>query len=113
MFGIAVHTEFDAKRVEKAVKDASFKSLGHAAASIRLTARRSIRRRKKPSSPGAPPHTREGRLKKAIVYAVERREERAVIGPSYRVVGPVGMAHEFGGKFRGQVYPRRHRLDLP
>ena len=107
MIGMKIRTEDRMERVKKKAKDASFKNLGHAAASIRLTARRSIRKRATESPPGTPPHTRKGQLKRAISYAVEKREERAVIGPEHAVVGPSAMAHEFGGRFRGDRYDKR------
>jgi hypothetical protein len=107
MIGARARTRFDAGKVRSRVKKANIESLGHAGATIRLTARRSIRKRKGPSAPGTPPHTRQGQLRRAIVYAVEKREERVVIGPEYAVVGPAGMPHEFGGRFRGQRYRRR------
>ena len=107
MLGVSATTTFDAGRVEKAVKAASFGNLGHAGGAIRLAARRSIKKRKKASPPGEPPHTRRGQLRGAIVYAVEKDEQCVVIGPQYQSVGDVGMAHEFGGRFRGQTYPKR------
>lgn len=107
MIGVKVRIQDRMERVKRKAKDASFKSLGHAGAAIRLTARRSIRKRKAASEPGQPPHTRKGQLKRAIVYAVERSEERVVIGPEHAVVGPSAMAHEFGGRFRGDRFDRR------
>ena len=107
MIGVTARTTFDADKVVRKAKKANIESLGHAGAAIRLTARRSIRKRKGPSAPGTPPHTRKGQIKRAIVYAVEKREERVVIGPEYAVVGPAGMPHEFGGRLRGQRYAKR------
>jgi hypothetical protein len=85
---------------------ASFESLGHAGAAIRLTARRSIRVSKRYAPPGSPPHTRHGQLRRAIVYAREGND-RVLIGPGFAHVGPSAMAHEFGGRFRGHRYPKR------
>jgi len=107
MIGVKAKARFDAGKVVKRVKKANIESLGHAGAVVRLTARRSIRKRKGPSAPGTPPHTRHGQLRRAVVYAVEKREERVVIGPEYATVGPVGMPHEFGGRFRGRRYRPR------
>lgn len=107
MIGMKVRTEDRTKRVKKKAKAASIKSLGHAGAAIRLTARRSIRKRQKPSSPGTPPHTRKGQLRRAVMYAVEKEQERVVIGPEHAVVGPSAMAHEFGGRFRSERFDRR------
>ena len=107
MIGLKARTEDRSKAVLAKAKEASIKNLGHAGAAIRLTARRSIRRGKKPSSPGTPPHTRRGLLKRALRYAVERDRERVVVGPAHGVVGPSAIAHEFGGRFRGDKYDRR------
>jgi len=107
MMGFSATTTFDAGKVEKAVRNASFRNLGHAGGAIRLTARRSIKKRRKASPPGQPPHTRRGQLRGAIVYAVEKDRQSVVVGPQHRDVGDVGLAHEFGGRFRGQTYPKR------
>ena len=124
MVGMTARTSFDRRRIQRASRDGSIKSLGHGAAAIRLVARRSIKRAPKargrdakgrfvseggtiPSAPGKPPHTRKGQIKRAIVYAVEKQEERAVIGPQYSVMGPSAMAHEHGGRFRGQKFRPR------
>ena len=107
MIGMNVRTRADFKKVVRRQRRANITSLAHAGASIRLTARRSILRRKGPSAPGTPPHTRRGQLRTAILYAVESRRQSVVIGPHYRKVGTTGMAHEFGGMYRGDRYPRR------
>jgi len=107
MISLQSKAAFNARKVRRRAKSANIRSLGHAGAAIRLAARRSIRKSSKASRPGSPPHTRKGRLRGAILYAVEREKDRVVIGPRYTVAGPSGMAHEFGGRFRRQVYPRR------
>lgn len=102
-----VRSRFDARKLREAAQRANFASLTHAAAAIRLTARRSIRRSKRQSSPGRPPHTRAGQLKRAILYAIERQKAKAIIGPSAQIVGTSGHAHEFGGRYRREVFPKR------
>lgn len=97
----------NARWITKAADKSTFKSLGHAGAAIRLTARRSIKRSAKASSPGSPAHTRKGQIKRAIRFKVEKGKQRVVIGPAHEVVGPAAKAHEHGGKFRGQRYPKR------
>tara|TARA_Y100000589_G_scaffold276414_1_gene270927 strand:+ start:156 stop:554 length:399 start_codon:yes stop_codon:yes gene_type:complete len=94
------------KLLRQKMAQASFQSLGHAGAAIRLTARRSIRVSKRYALPGSPPHTRHGQLRRAIVYAREGND-RVLIGPGFAHVGPSAMAHEFGGRFRGHRYPKR------
>ncbi|MGE3803916.1 MAG: hypothetical protein AB7K24_04485 [Gemmataceae bacterium] len=107
MIGFNVRTQIDSRKVLAKARRANIENLGHAGAAIRLAARRSIRRAKRASAPGRPPHTRKGRLKQAILYAVEKHEQRVVIGPSVDIVGTAGQAHEFGGHYRNEDYPRR------
>ncbi len=107
MSGMRVKTQLDAKKVMAAARKSSITSLGHAGAAIRLAARRSIRKSEKPSSPGSPPHTRKGRLRNAIKYAVEATLQSVLIGPDVVVAGTSGKAHEFGGHYRREQYPRR------
>jgi phage gpG-like protein len=96
-----------AKAVRRRAKAGAITGLGHAAAAIRLTARRSIRKRATPSQEGQPPHTKAGQLRGAIVYAVEKQHARAVIGPSYERMADAAGAHEHGGRFRGDDFPAR------
>ena len=107
MTGVKVRTRFDGRKVVKAARAGSVKSLGHAGGMIRLTAKRSIKRSPKESPAGTPPHTRKGQLKRALRYAVEKEKQDVVIGPEAEVVGTSGKAHEFGGRFRGGRYPKR------
>ena len=100
------HDGLNRKLIRQKMNQASFQSLGHAGAAIRLTARRSIRRSKRYAPPGSPPHTRHGQLRRAIVYAREG-SDRVLIGPGFAHVGPSAMAHEFGGRFRGGNYRKR------
>jgi len=72
-----------------------------------LQARHSIRKSNKPSTKGTPPHTRKGRLRNAIKYAVTEGKQSVVIGPDYDVAADSGSAHEFGGRFRRENYDRR------
>jgi len=104
---VKVKTRMDVKTVLRKARRANIESLGHAGAAIRLTARRSIRRRKGPSAPGTPPHTHTGALRGAILYAVEKNREQVVIGPAFAGVGTSAMAHEFGGRYRKARYHQR------
>jgi len=107
MINMHARVRFHLPRIRKAVKRANVRGLGHAGAGIRLRARRSIKRKGTPSQPGRPPHTRKGQLRQSILYAVERREGRVVIGPSYERVGTSAMAHEFGGRYRRERFKKR------
>lgn len=105
MIGLTAKAVFHGKAIVKKVGEATVKSLGHAGALVRLIAKRSIKRSPAKSAEGAPPHTRKGLLKSAIIYAQEKG--RVIIGPSARIAGPAGKPHEFGGRFRQEKYPKR------
>ena len=108
-----VRTVFDTKLLERKVQDASFRSLGHASGAIRLTARRSIRRSKKPSKPGQPPHTPTGALKRVLRYAVDKQKTEAAIGPINEYARTIWNLHEFGGVTRKRLRllkPHRFRV---
>ncbi len=107
MIAMRAQTKFDKQKVLVKAKQANITSLGHAGAALRLTARRSIRTRKKTSLPGTPPHTRRGQLKRAIAYAVDKQRGVVAIGPERDGVGTSGSAHEFGGRYRRERYPKR------
>ena len=107
MMTMTARTRDNTKKVQTAVKKKSFRNLGHAGAIIRWTAYRSIRRDDAPSLPGQPPHTRKGQLQHAILYGVEEQRGIVVIGPSHLFVGRSGAAHEHGGQYMRQRYPRR------
>lgn len=104
-------TQFDPRKLKQAVERANFQGLGHAGAAIRLQARHSIRKSRQKSAPGTPPHTRKGRLRGAIKYAVTSGGggggQSVVIGPDYQVAADSGAAHEFGGRFRQENYVKR------
>lgn len=107
MIGMTSRTRDNTKKVLTKAKKGSIKSLGHAGATIRLTARRSIRRRKKASPEGRPPSTRAGQLRGAIMYSVEKHKDLVVIGPEHAKVGRSASAHEHGGRYKRQRYPKR------
>lgn len=93
--------------VQKAMKDASFKNIGHAAASLRKRAIESIKESPFPSRPGRPPRTRQGALRRALVYAVDPSGESAIIGARYSRFSTAAKYHEFGGKRKASTFPPR------
>jgi len=102
-----IRTRSDIPKVLRKVRRANIENLGHAGASVRLTAKRSIRKSANPAEPGRPPKTRRGQLRSAIRFAVESNRQRVLIGPDHRFVGQSARAHEFGGRYRKQRYPKR------
>ncbi len=106
------------QRVTDAADRATFRNLGHAAATIRKTAQASIEQAEGPSPVGSPPHThtggvtkkgrpRKGELQRAITYDVDQAAQDAVIGPRESVVGLSAYAHELGAEHMGQDFPER------
>ena len=105
MFSVSATITDETKKVAAAADRSTFRNLGHAAASIRKTAIAEIEKAPGPSDPGAPPHTRKGLLRRAIVYSVDG--DTAVIGPRESIVGTSAEAMEFGGEYKGGTYPER------
>ena len=106
MIGMKATTVDETAKVVQAVDKASYRNLGHAAASIRKDAVESIKRGPGPSAEGSPPHTRRGQIRRAIRFAVEDKYT-AVVGPRQSVVGQSAEPHEHGGPYKGQIYPAR------
>lgn len=102
-----VTIDYRPETVNRAVDKGMYRSLSHAAASIRRTAIQSIVRRKDASEPGTPPHTHTGLLRRAILYFVDRGRQWAIIGPAASVVGEAGEAHEYGGQYKKERFKKR------
>ena len=108
--GIAVEvkTETRPSKVEKAAQKAAFTNFGHAAASIRKAAAKSIksRKNKKTASPeGTAPFTHGGFIRRALRFDVN--QTGAVIGFQRSVIGLVAATHEHGLTEEGRDYPER------
>jgi len=73
---------FDTRKVRRAVDASARRVLSKFGAFVRRTARSSIRKRKKPSSPGSPPSSHVGLLKKFIFFGYEPPRRSVVIGPA-------------------------------
>lgn len=93
--------------IEIAEERARIGNFRHAAGAIRKDAIASIIPDPlgKSSPAGHPVATRRGQAKRAIVYAADKYG--AVIGPTANLVGTSMSAHEFGGSYKGQRYPKR------
>lgn len=101
--GATIQSQQDS--VLNAVKSRSRDAMAHLAAKVRLAAQSSITTSEEPSPPGSPPHTRQGQLRRAIVFDVG--ESDAIVGPRASIVGPIGELMEFGGEFFGRDYEDR------
>ncbi len=99
--------EFNERRVLVAVRDANNTALRRAGAYIRKSARNRVTQSSKSSAPGTPPNTRQGLLKRSLLFGVEKKKESVIIGPAEKFIGTAMVAHEFGGRYRKRRYPRR------
>ena len=99
--------EFDADGLVARAAKASVDVLRRMGAYIRRVAQSKLRQSRNPSQPGEPPHTRRGALKRGILFGVDRRTGSVVVGPSIRFVGTSMQAHEFGGGYKRERYPKR------
>lgn len=95
------------KRIMRAIERANQGWLNSVGYLVAMTAKKSIKSSRRTSRPGSPPTTKRGALRRAIRYRVTSDREAVLIGPTYSKVGEVGAAHEYGGKYKGQIYPER------
>lgn len=98
--------EFDEEGLVARIAKASREFLKRAGAYVRTVARRKVATSPKPSLPGQPPHSRRGLLKRAILFGLAG-EKSVFVGPGFNFVGESASAHEFGGKYRRERYPKR------
>lgn len=119
--GLAFSFRGNQSALKKAVALGMFKSLTHAAAVIRLTAKRSVRGRSRnrpdgtkarrvnysASPPGQPVRSPTGLLRHSLRFVVDKEAGTAVIGTDASFIDQIGNVHEFGGTFRGANYPAR------
>lgn len=73
---------FDREVIAKAMDAATKKALSKFGAFVRTRARTSIRKRKKASSPGSPPNSHVGLLKKFLFFSWDASTRTVVIGPA-------------------------------
>ena len=96
---------FDRKKVERSADRATLRVLSRFGAYVRKTARESIRKRKRASSPGEPPSSHTGLLKRFIFFVFDRAKRSVIIGPT-RLAAKVGQAPEaleYGGRSKAAV----------
>lgn len=108
--GFDVRIEFDEDGLLGSMKYANRKAMRSVGAYVRKVAVNSVHKSKKSSSPGTPPNTRRGLLRRSILYGVENDARSVVIGPAKSFVGLSMTAHEFGGRYRGRTYPKRRLM---
>lgn len=110
MIGFRVFYDREVERIVRRKMDkGAFRSMSNAAAAIRQTARRFIRRGKKAARPGEPIRTRRGKAKRAdaILYHTDRVRKTSLIGFTYSAMRESMSPHEHGGAYLGAVFPQR------
>ena len=106
---------FDKKAVRDKVDVGTRRVLSKFGAFVRRTARSSIRKRKKPSSPGSPPSSHTGLLKRFIWFGYEPARRSVVIGPARLTQKGRGEAPsllEYGGTTRLEHRGKRKRAKV-
>ena len=90
---------FDSAAVKRDTDKTTRRALSRFGAFVRTKARQSIRKREASSSPGSPPSSHTGLLKKFIYFAYEPGSQNVVIGPVRfsSKVGDAPEALEYGG----------------
>jgi len=102
---------FDSQAVLEKVDAATRKVLSKFGAFVRTTARHSIRKRKKISSPGSPPSSHVGTLKRLIFFGYDLSARSVVIGPApLRSTIEAPPLLEYGGTASRQDAKGRHVL---
>ena len=106
---------FDKKAVRDKVDAGTRRVLSKFGAFVRRTARSSIRKRKKASSPGSPPSSHIGLLKKFIFFGYEPAKRSVVIGPvrlSQKGRGEAPHLLEYGGSTKVEHRGKRKRAKV-
>lgn len=105
------HTNFNAVKI--AMEKGNEAALRSSGAYLRKVARNSIKISEQSSAPGQIPHSRRGRLKNAILFAVSPGKTSVIIGPTAASVGKTGYYHEFGGVQIKKSKRRQYRVGKP
>ena len=98
--------EFDEDGLVARIAHATKSILRRAGAYVRRVAQRKVTLSPKAALPGQPPHSRKGLLKRAILFGSDG-DKTVLVGPSFNFVGESAAAHEFGGRYRRERYPKR------
>ncbi|MCA9304894.1 MAG: hypothetical protein KDA16_00045 [Phycisphaerales bacterium] len=92
---------FDRAKVKRELEAGKRRALSRAGAFVRTSAKSSIKSRKNKalySSPGDPPFSKDGRLKKFILFGYDKSSDSVVIGPVGFPKSRVPSLLEFGGR---------------
>ncbi len=111
MFGVQVKLTTTPKRVDKAVDKGAYDSFFHAAASIRKSARKSIKRSNEPGPPGGPIRSKRGKggglAKRPGSMLFHASKDGAAIGFMASKMDQAIETHEHGKSRGGVKFPKR------
>lgn len=99
--------DFNSDKLVARVARATTDVLKRMGAYLRTVARRKVKSSEKPSMPGTAPHSKTGALKRGILFGVDKQRKSVLIGPGFKFVGTSMVAHEFGGGYKKERYPKR------
>lgn len=84
--------------IERALKKSTADALSKWGAFVRRSARQSIKKRKRASLPGEPPHSHEGSLKRLLNFYFDTVTKSVVVGPEIKAnANGAPNTLEFGG----------------
>jgi phage gpG-like protein len=116
MSGLKItHLFFDSPKVIRSVDKSTRRVLSRFGAFVRRTAKQSIRKRKKASTPGSPPSSHTGLLKRFIFFGFDTQKRSVVIGPTRLTENNRGQAPsilEYGGRTTVEGNKKKTRVRI-
>ncbi|MDH4203810.1 MAG: hypothetical protein OEV87_13090 [Phycisphaerae bacterium] len=109
------HLFFDSPKIIRSVDKSTRKVLSKFGAFVRRTAKQSIRKRKKTSTPGSPPSSHTGLLKRFIFFGYDPQKHSVVIGPTRLTENNRGEAPsilEYGGRTTVEANNKKTRVRI-
>ena len=106
---------FDSPKIVRSVDKSTRKVLSMFGAFVRRTAKGSIRKRKKSSTPGTPPSSHTGLLKRFIFFGYDTQKRSVVIGPTRLTENNRGEAPsilEYGGRTTVEGNTKKTRVRI-
>ena len=108
---MAKRSFFDRGSVQSAVDRTTARVFSRFGAFVRTRARSSIRKRKRVSTPGQPPSSHAGTLKKFIFFSFDARSRSVVVGPvPIAGGGTAPESLEYGGRTSLFVREKNERV---
>ncbi len=98
-------------RLQRAEERMAARGLFKASAFVRKVAKQNFigksKKKRKKTTKKRKVQSPTGKLRQSILFFVDRDRRQAVVGPSAKIVGDSGAAHEFGGQYKGGHFEKR------